>query len=282
MRIKPVLVACCIALALSSITMLAQQNAPFIQSDKISPSSNGPDVQGDCNEDACTDYDYIYGRVIVSDGSSAFINDSIVDHNNGDHEGGLAFQTNEQNICQYNYAGGYKQPDGCYACHTYATTVFNGGSYALDWGTTTDGKVHCMTPGPNNNYGFNTDKNGGASRTAGVVGLAATSLPAGTSCSSGNGTQATITYGGTIDNPATTCANASYPIQWCTMWRPVNNYIYTCPYVESVSGTPLMIAYDDFQSSYTGLQDGVHFDFNGKGNIDRMSWTKGSARIGFL
>jgi hypothetical protein len=48
------------------------------------------------------------------------------------------------------------------------------------------------------------------------------------------------------------------------------------------SRTPLMIAYDDFMDSFTGINDGVRFDFYGNGTVDRMTWTKAGAKVGFL
>ena len=51
---------------------------------------------------------------------------------------------------------------------------------------------------------------------------------------------------------------------------------------ESSGGTPVMIAYEDFQQSYTGIENGVKFDFYGNDTVERMSWTKANARVGFL
>jgi hypothetical protein len=235
---------------------------------------------GDYNYSKCTQYNNTFYS--QKDGRGGPLANGNGDHSNGDHDLTLSTYTTPQQYmkagCSYTGAG-YNGGDGCYECNTTGQGTIPYGYTAEDTGTISKtGYQHCISPqaathsgGPITSY----------VNTAASITMAITEVPTGTSCS-GNGVNISMPYNSASNTyMASYTAQGAYPVYWTATTTPpqVNE---TCPYEESINGTPVVLAWEPFKESFTGMADGVKFDFFGDGTMLQVSWTKPNVRVAFL
>jgi len=175
--------------------------------------------------------------------------------------------------CNY-VQNGSQLPDGMWPCVTDATTSVQL-LIAADYGTIqlqNDGFEHLVTSG----QVWTSTGRGSTSSTYGVVAIAVNGCySSDTGCEPIN-----IQWNGLSPNYPLHEGNDGYIIYTDSALTDTLN----CPFLTSDYYSPIVIDLEtkNFEDAFTSVEDGVTWDFVGKGHLQRLAWTNPNRNIGFL
>jgi hypothetical protein len=166
------------------------------------------------------------------------------------------------------------QQDGCYACKPHGSST-NGSNTPWESSGHPSNLLHCLNT-KFINIGTYGDYPPYTAYTWGTLAAGVARPPVGSACDpTHNSVNISDGY-----PPTFTPQNPSYPVYWHDY---TNTTQLTCEYEETPLGTPVVLAWEPFDQSFTDIAAGVVFNlFRDPQFKQQVSWTKPNVQVAFL